>query len=95
MIAPGGRLAARWPAWTLLAAVAFFASLVLGGLDIAARGTGPWFAAAVIASWRVAAAVRRIARTGSRAVRPTALDLPAPPADRAAARAYAGRGDEA
>jgi len=158
LVAPGGRLAARWLAFTLLAAVAFLASLVLTGLDIAAQGTGPWhvassagfvvacaalcfaflaiflrvpwprsrlldslranayamyvvhyaivswvlyalldlalpgvakaglgFAVAVAASWLVAAAVRRIARTGSRAVRPTALDLPAPPADSAAA----------
>jgi two-component SAPR family response regulator len=29
--------------------------------------------------------LRRLARTASRAARPTALDLPAPPADRAAA----------
>jgi peptidoglycan/LPS O-acetylase OafA/YrhL len=158
LIRPGGRLAARWPVWALLAVVAFGAELVLGGLDIAAGGTGPWhaastvgfvvacaalcfgflagflrlpwprsrlldslranayamyvvhyaivswvlyalldvalpgaakaglaFAAALAASWLVAAGLRGLARTASRAMRPTALDLPAPPADRAPA----------
>ena len=157
LITPGGRLAARWPAWALLAAVAFGATLVLGGLDLAAGGTGPWhvasaagfvvacaalcfaflagflrvpwprclldslranaytmyvvhyaivswvlyallgvalpgaakfglaFTAALAASWLVAASLRGFARSASCAVRPTALDLPAPPADRAAA----------
>lgn len=158
LINPGHRLAARWPRWALLAVVAFGAELVLGGLDIAAGGTGPWhvastagfvvacaalcfaflagflrvpwprsrvldslranayamyvvhyaivswvlhalldvalpgaakfglaFAAALAASWLVAAWLRGCARAGSCAVRPTALDLPAPPADRAAA----------
>jgi surface polysaccharide O-acyltransferase-like enzyme len=158
LIAPGGRLAARWPAWALLAIVAFGASIVLVGRDIAAGGTGPWhvasavgfvvacaalcfaflagflrlpwprwrlldslrasayamyvihyaivswvlyalldvalpgaakfglaFAAALAASWLVAAGLRAVGRTASRAVRPAALDLPAPPADRAAA----------
>jgi peptidoglycan/LPS O-acetylase OafA/YrhL len=157
LIAPGGRLAARWLAWALLAAAAFGAELVFGGLDLAAHGTGPWhvastagyvvacaalcfaflagflrvpwprglldslranayamyvihyaivswmlyallgvalpgaakagvaFAAALAASWLVAAGLRGIGRTAARAMRPTALDLPAPPADRAAA----------
>lgn len=45
LVAPGGRLAARWLAWAVAALAAFGTATVLGGLDFAAGGTGPWHVA--------------------------------------------------